>query len=130
MQVSSVSNSQNFNGRVIVLDKISANQKYLLNLHKKALECMIADKPYDLFVKQSKSRKTITLSADKDCKSGFMVYKGKQNFEEVAELVILDKDLKLKNAQNEIAKREQQDRKLMQESILFWKNYLQDNYLL
>ena len=59
MKISTISNKQNFEGKLIVKNAISPQQKYLFNLHKDALEKQIKDMPFDLFVEQSKSRKTV-----------------------------------------------------------------------
>jgi len=128
MQVSSISNQQNFNGNVVILGKISTTQNALFNIHKAAVERMIASKPYDIFVKQSKSKKTITLSADKDCKTGYFVRKNKQNFEEAAGYVINDKDKKLAIEKLESEKIKQQKEKEMQATVQIWQEYLQSRY--
>ena len=88
MHISPISTSMDFKGKVIVKNKISSNQNYLFNLHKKNLESMIKDMPFDLFVEQSKSKKTIALSTNVEETSSYMVRKNKQNFEEVAGYVI------------------------------------------
>ena len=95
MLVSKVDNNQNFNGKLVVKGAISTTQNYLFGLHRKNLERMIADKPYDLFVRQSKSKKTIAISTDKNFKSWHFVHKNKQNFEEVAQYELDAKDKQL-----------------------------------
>lgn len=104
MLVQPISDKQNFNGKVIVLGKISKTQNYLFNLHKAKLEEMMANKTYDLFVRQSKSGKTILLNTDKDSQIGYFVRKNKQNFEECTNYVINSKD-------KEIALQEQEKQK-------------------
>lgn len=90
MAVKAVSDKPTFEGRLIVKNKISTAQNYLFNLHKPALEQKIKDMPFDLFVEQSKSRKTITLSTNVKDASVYFVRKNEQNFEEAANLVISD----------------------------------------
>ena len=90
MVVDVISKSPSFEGNLIVKGKISKAQNYLLNLHKPALERKIKDLPFDLFVEQSKSRKTIKLSADVENANAFRVRKNKQNFEQMADLAIKD----------------------------------------
>ena len=90
MKLSRISTSPIFEGKIIVKNKISNNQKYLFNLHKQTLENMIKDMPFDLFVEQSKSKKTITLSTNVENASSYIVRKNKQNFEEVASYAISD----------------------------------------
>lgn len=121
MRVQSVENQQNFNGRVIVLGTISANQKALFNLHKESLEHMISSKPYDIFVKQSKSKKTITLSTDKDCKTGYIVRKNRQDFEKVAKFAIDNKDRTLEIERREAERLKLQEKRILQKSIKFLK---------
>ena len=90
MDLKPLSYKQNFEGNVIVRNKINITQNSLFNLHRPALEAKIKDLPFDLFVEQSKSRKTITLSTNvKDSKSYF-VRKNEQNFEQIADFVIED----------------------------------------
>ena len=90
MDIEPVSNKQSFTGKIIIKNPISKTQNYLFNLHRPALEQKIKDMPFDLFVEQSKSRKTITLSTNVDGASSFFVRKNKQNFVEVADYVIED----------------------------------------
>lgn len=101
MKISPIDNKQNFNGRVIVLGKISAAQNYLFNLHRKNLEKMISDMPFDLFVKQSRSKNTIMIATDKAIKyknstPHYMVRKNEQNFEEAAGYAIKAKEAAIK----------------------------------
>lgn len=90
MSVNSISYQPNFNGKIVLKNKLSSNQNYLFNLHKSALEQKIKDMPFDLFVEQSKSKKTINLSTNVKNTETLFVRKNKQNFEEIADLVILD----------------------------------------
>lgn len=83
-------NNTNFNGIVIVKNKISSNQNHLFNLHKENLRKMIKDMPFDLFVEQSKSTKTISLSTNVAGANAYIVRKNKQNFEEAAYFAIED----------------------------------------
>ena len=81
MSVNSISYQPNFNGKIVLKNKLSSNQNYLFNLHKSALEQKIKDMPFDLFVNLSTNVKNTET---------FFVRKNKQNFEEIADLVILD----------------------------------------
>ena len=88
MKISQIDNNINFNGKVIVKKTISPNQKHLFNLHKNNLDNMIKDMPFDLFIEQSKSKKTISLTTNVENTSAYFVRKNKQNFEEAAGYVI------------------------------------------
>lgn len=91
MDVKAVSDGrQSFKGKVITKGQISTAQNYLFNLHRSVLEQKMKDLPFDLFVEQSKSRKTISLFADVTDASKYIVRKNEQNFEEVAEYAISD----------------------------------------
>jgi len=90
MQVQPITTNLNFDGKVIVKNKISVSQNYLFNLHKKNLDYMIKDLPFDLFVEQSKSKKTISLTTNVENTSSYIVRKNKQNYEEAAGLAIED----------------------------------------
>ena len=96
MKVLPLSTNLNFDGKVIVNSKISSNQNYLFNIHKKNLENMIKDMPFDLFVEQSKSGKTISLSTNVENAGAYIVKKNKQNFEEAASFAISDAKSKSK----------------------------------
>ncbi len=96
MHISPISTLTNFKGKVIVKNKISANQNYLFNLHKSKLEDMIKGMPFDLLVEQSKSKKTISVSTNIENASAYIVRKNKQNFEEVAGYAIEDSKKKSK----------------------------------
>lgn len=102
MYVSPIKNNQNFEGQVIVKNKISANQRYLFNLHRSALEEMIKGLPFDLFVEQSKSKKTITISTNVENACSYIVRKNKQDFEEAAKYAISDAKQKSKKYQDMI----------------------------
>lgn len=80
----------NFNGNIIVKNKISTTQRSLFNAHKKSLDAMIKDLPFNLHVEQSKSRKTIQISADVENADKFIVRKNKQYFEKAAGYAIAD----------------------------------------
>ena len=90
MKVSAISNNQNFEGKLIVKNVINPQQRHLFNLHKDALEKQIKDMPFDLFVEQSKSKKTITLSANVDGAYSYFVRKNEQDYEKVANYAISD----------------------------------------
>ena len=90
MSVNSISYQPNFNGKIVLKNKISKSQVSLFNLYKSALEQKIKDMPFDLFVEQSKSKKTITLSTNVENANAYIVKKNKQNFEEMADFAIDD----------------------------------------
>ncbi len=90
MKINSVSDQSNFTGKIVLKNKISKSQVSLFNLHKSALEQKIKDMPFDLFVEQSKSKKTITLSTNVENANAYIVKKNKQNFEEMADFAIAD----------------------------------------
>lgn len=90
MKINPISDNQTFEGKVVVKNVISSQQKHLFNLHKKNLEKQIKEMPFDLFVEQSKSKKTINLSTNVDGASTYFVRKNEQNFEEVAGYAISD----------------------------------------
>ncbi|MCR5265544.1 MAG: hypothetical protein K6E29_02995 [Cyanobacteria bacterium RUI128] len=90
MNINQVSNDQSFTGNVIVKGAISAQQRHLFDSHRPALEQKIKDMPFDLFVAQSKSKKTISLTTNVKDAETFVVHKNKQNFEEAANLAIRD----------------------------------------
>ena len=96
MKVNPITTNQNFEGKVILKNKISTQQNHLFNLHKSNLEKMIADMPFDLFVEQSKSKKTITLSTNVENAYSYIVKKNKQDFEEAASYAISDAKKKSK----------------------------------
>ena len=90
MKISTISNKQNFEGKLIVKNAISPQQKYLFNLHKGALEKQIKDMPFDLFVEQSKSKKTISLCTNVEGANTYIVRKNEQDFEKAANFAISD----------------------------------------
>lgn len=90
MEISSVSDKNVFTGSIIIKNQISKAQKHLFELHKPAIEKKIKDLPFDLFVEQSKSKKSISLTAGVNDANSFAVLKNKQNFEEMADFAIAD----------------------------------------
>ena len=90
MNVQPVSTNANFEGKLIIKNKINSAQNHLLNLHKQNLEKMIDDLPFDLFVEQSKSRKTISISTNVEGAGAYIVHKNKQDFEQAAGYAISD----------------------------------------
>lgn len=90
MRIHSITNNQNFEGTVVLKNKISSQQNYLFNLHKPNLERMIKDMPFNLLVEQSKSKKTISLSTNVQGTFSYIVRKNEQNFEEAAGYAIED----------------------------------------
>ena len=90
MKTEPISTNNNFKGKVIVKNKISTAQNYLFNRHKPTLEGMIKDLPFDMFVEQSKSKKTITLSTNVEGANAYIVRKNEQNFAEAAGYTIED----------------------------------------
>ena len=102
MQVQPISTNLNFDGKVIIKNKISTTQNYLFNLHKSKLESMIKDMPFDLLIEQSKSKKTISVSTNVENTYSYIVRKNKQNFEEAAGYAIEDGKKKSKVYQDMI----------------------------
>lgn len=90
MNISPINTNQNFQGSVIVKNTISLQQRYLFNLHRPALEKMMKDLPFDLFVEQSKSKKTITLSTNVEGASAYIIRKNEQDYEVTAGYAIAD----------------------------------------
>ena len=102
MKIKQIGISPNFDGKIVVKNAISSNQKHLFDLHKNNLDMMIKDMPFDLFVKQSKSKKTISLSASVDGATDYIVRKNKQDFETAASLAIEEGKKKSKLYQDTI----------------------------
>ena len=102
MKIKQIEISPNFDGKIVVKNAISSNQKHLFDLHKNNLDMMIKDMPFDLFVEQSKSKKTISLSASVDGASAYIVRKNKQDFETAASLAIEEGKKKSKLYQDTI----------------------------
>ncbi len=90
MNINPVTNQQNFEGKVIVKNPISSQQNYLFQRHRHALETQIKDMPFDLYVEQSKSKKTISLTAGIKDANSYIVRKNKQDFEAAAGYAIAD----------------------------------------
>ena len=90
MNIEPISTNDNFKGKVIIKNKISTAQNYLFSRHKPVLEGMLKDLPFDLFVEQSKSKKTITLSTNVEGAKSYIVRKNEQNFVEAAGYAIED----------------------------------------
>lgn len=82
------------------MNKISSQQNYLFNLHKLNLIKMIEDMPFDLFVEQSKSKKTISLFTNVEDTYTYFVRKNKQNFEKIARYAIDDAKERLMTGKN------------------------------
>lgn len=74
-------NSNSFCGQIVEVGKISKTQKYLFNLHRQSILKMLQDMPFDLYVKQSSSKKNIMLSTDKDFSKVKLVKKNTHAFE-------------------------------------------------
>ena len=90
MRTNPISTNSVFNGKIVIKNTINPTQEYLFNKHKPTLESMIKDMPFDLFVKQSKSKKTITLSTNVEGAGSYIVRKNKQNYVEAAVYAIED----------------------------------------
>lgn len=90
MKINSISENQSFKGKLILKNKISTHQNYLFNLHKEAIEKKIKDLPFDLFVEQSKSKKTISMSTNVEGANKYIVRKNQHDFEETVDLAIAD----------------------------------------
>ena len=90
MKINNISGNQNFEGNLVVKNNISAQQRHFFEQHKPELEKMIKDMPFDLFVEQSKSKKTINLSTNVKDAAVFTVRKNDKNFPEAAAYAISD----------------------------------------
>ncbi len=85
-----IANQQNFEGKVVLKNKISVQQNSLFKKHKPNLDKMIEEMPFDLFVEQSKNKKTISLSTNVEGTTSYFVRKNEQNFEEMAGYAIAE----------------------------------------
>ncbi len=83
MQVQNISstnnNPQTFQGRVCIVNDLSAVPTKYVRANLKTLQELIADKNFDLFIKQKHKKDTISIIAQK----GEDYYKGKNNFTEI-----------------------------------------------
>ncbi len=108
MQIQSISNSQqnkqNFNGKVFITpgDLSYLPAKYVRESYN-ALEKMIADKPFDLFIKQNHAKKAVSIIAqsEKDVlkknslKTEYLVAENANLYDAVAEKTIREHEEKL-----------------------------------
>ncbi len=90
MNVNPISTNVNFDGKVIINGKISKAQNKLLSQNKGLLESMIKKMPFDLIIKQSRSKKTLLVSTNVDDAQIFTVKNRKQTFAQTADLAISD----------------------------------------
>ena len=90
MKINTANANPSFSGKVILNNKISTAQNYLLNRYKNNLDNMIKDMPFDLLVKQSKSKKTISLTTNVDGALSYQVKKNEQDFIKAAGYAIED----------------------------------------
>lgn len=109
MQVQNISNSQintqtNFQGRVIIDGELSALPAKLVRKSAQTLKDIIADKPYDLFIRQNHREGRILITAQKEkdyirgkgLKADALMDKNVDLYKECAEYVVKEQDLKLK----------------------------------
>lgn len=69
MQVQSVSNinsQNNFTGRVIIVDELSAIPNKMVRKSAEKLKQMVADKSYDLFIRENPAEHTVSVIAQKE----------------------------------------------------------------
>lgn len=111
MQVQTISNTksnnQNFQGNVVIVNELSYNPCKYVRKAMGAMQEMIKDKPYDLFIKQHYKENEVSLTAqdsinylkNKGLKSEAFVSSGENITDEfykvMSELVIKDMDSKL-----------------------------------
>ena len=123
MKTNPISTNPNFSGKIVIKNTISPNQKHLFDLHKPSLEAMIKDLPFDLFVEQSKSKKTIMLSTNVDGVHSYFVRKNKQNFVEIAGFLIEDSKKK-----SEIYQKTVRTNEMLQNSYNAFTNIIVGNF--
>lgn len=123
MNVKPIETNQSFEGNVVVKGRISTQQNYLFSLHKPVLEMMIKDLPFDMFIEQSKSKKTISLSTNVEGVFSYFVRKNKQNFEEMATLLIDESKKK-----SEIYKKQVKAEEIFEYEKAFWINVLMGKF--
>ena len=123
MKAEPIQTGQSFNGKVIVKNKISTAQNYLFNKHKPALEGMIKDLPFDLFVEQSKSKKTIILSTNVEGAGAYIVRKNEQSFVKSAGYAIEDAKKK-----SELYQKMVRTNELLQTSYMTFCNIISGNF--
>lgn len=90
MKVNTVSNKQSFEGKVIIDGKINRLYRLLIDRNKPDIENRIKDLPFDIVVKESKSKKSITLTADVEGADTFVLKQRKPNVIETAGMAIED----------------------------------------
>lgn len=90
MKVNTVSNKQSFEGKVIIDGKINRLYRPLIDRNKPDIENRIKDLPFDIVVKESKSKKSITLTADVEGADTFVLKQRKPNVIETAGMAIED----------------------------------------
>lgn len=90
MNIKPISNQQNFEGKVILNGKISRPHRPLIDRNRAMIDAQIKDMPFDILVKESKSKKHITLSTNVEGADTFVVNRRKPNLQETAGLAIAD----------------------------------------
>lgn len=90
MKVNTVSNKQSFEGKVIIDGKINRLYRPLIDRNKPDIENRIKDLPFDIVVKESKSKKSLTLTADVEGADTFVLKQRKPNVIETAGMAIED----------------------------------------
>jgi len=106
MNVPTIPTNLNFEGKIIVKSKLNKTQKNTLKRHKNALDNIIKDMPFDLVIKQSKSKKSLLINADVPDAKAYVIRKRNQKVVKAADLAVYDGKQKLelnnKNINNAI----------------------------
>ncbi len=123
MKANPISTNPNFSGKIVIKNRINPTQKYLFDLHKQALEGMIKDLPFDLFVEQSKSKKTILLSTNVKGANSYFVRKNEQDFVKTAGFLIEDSKKK-----SEIYQKTVRANEMLQNSYNAFTNIVLGNF--
>lgn len=83
-------NQQNFDGKVIIKNKISRAHRSLVDRNRQKLDVQIKDMPFDVVVKESKTKQSLTLSTNVDGADTFVVSRRKHDIVETAGRAISD----------------------------------------
>lgn len=68
MQVNNISNTnqQNFKGKIVIIDDLSAVPANYVRQHAKQLKSLVKELPFDLFIKQNHKEGTVSVIAQKE----------------------------------------------------------------
>lgn len=68
MQVNNISNTtqQNFNGKVVIINDLSAIPTSYVRKNADKLKSLVQDLPFDLFIKQNHKEETVSIIAQKE----------------------------------------------------------------